>query len=120
MQVEVYTTSNKKIGDLTLDENVKVKDIKKQIASLSPKLQVERQSLRSELKGKDIRDDSTVASLSSTRKIYVKDLGPQIGWDTVFILEYAGPFVLYGLVAMRPWIFYGDAAEGSSLSTTAM
>lgn len=120
LQVEVFTTSNKKLGDITVDDNEKVKDIKKQIAALSPKLYVDRQSLRAELKGRDIKDDIAVPNLSSTRKIYVKDLGPQIGWSTVFVLEYAGPLVLYGLVSLRPWILYGDAAKGTTLSTTAM
>lgn len=119
VQIEVYTTSNKKLGDITVEDNAKVKDIKKQIASISPKLYVDRQSVRAELKGKDIKDDLTVPSLNSTRKIYVKDLGPQIGWITVFLLEYAGPFVLYGLVSLRPWLFYGDAAKDTALSTTA-
>lgn len=119
VQVEVYTTSNKKIGDISVDENVKVKDIKKQIAAISSKLYVDRQSIRAELKGKDIQNEGTVPDLKSTRKVYVKDLGPQIGWNTVFILEYAGPFVIYNLVALRPWILYGDAARDTSLSTTA-
>ena len=26
--------------------------------------------------------------------LYFKDLGPQIGWDTVFYIEYAGPIVI--------------------------
>lgn len=121
LQLEVFTTSNKKIGDITVDKNEKVKDIKKQIAALSPKLYVDRQSLRAELKGKDIKDDLPVPPfIISTRKIYVKDLGPQIGWSTVFVLEYAGPLVLYGLVSLRPWILYGDSAKGTTLSTTAM
>lgn len=119
VQVEVYTTNNKKIGEITVDDNAKVKDIKKQIAAIVPKLYIDRQSIRSELKGKDIKDDLTIPNLNSTRKVYIKDLGPQIGWGTVFILEYAGPFALYCLVSLRPWIFYGDVAKGTSLSTTA-
>ncbi|CAH1121146.1 unnamed protein product [Ceutorhynchus assimilis] len=119
VQIEVFTTSNRKIGELTVEDNQKVKDIKKQIAAISPKLHVDRQSIRAELKGKDIRDDLTIPSLGISKKVYVKDLGPQIGWDTVFILEYAGPFLLYGFASLRPWILYGDSAEGTSLSTTA-
>lgn len=41
-------------------------------------------------------------------RIYVKDLGPQIGWDTVFFLEYAGPIVVYGLVFLLPKCFYSN------------
>ncbi|KAL1493304.1 hypothetical protein ABEB36_011383 [Hypothenemus hampei] len=119
VQIEVFTTSNKKLGDIAVEDNAKVVDIKKQIANLPAKLTVERQSVRSEPKGKDISDDSTIPSLKSSRKVYVKDLGPQIGWNTVFLLEYAGPLVLYGFVATRPWIFYGETAKDTSLSLTA-
>lgn len=120
VQVEVLTTTNKQIGTITFDENTKVKDIKKQIASIYPKLNVDRQSIRSEPKGKDINDDLTIPSISNARKIYVKDLGPQIGWKTLFLLEYSGPLLVYGLVALRPWILYGDRAQETSLSTTAI
>ncbi|XP_050313881.1 very-long-chain enoyl-CoA reductase [Anthonomus grandis grandis] len=120
VQVEVFTTSNKKIGEISVSEDAKVREIKKQIAAISPKLPVERQSVRAEQKGKDLQDELNVQSLGSTRKIYVKDLGPQIGWNTVFILEYAGPLVLYNIIATQPWVFYGDIADESSLSTTAL
>ncbi|XP_076262368.1 trans-2,3-enoyl-CoA reductase Sc2 [Rhynchophorus ferrugineus] len=119
VQVEVYSTSNKKLGSISIDENSKVKDIKKQIANINPNLYIDRQSIRSELKGKDIKDESTIPSLNSTKKVYVKDLGPQIGWNTVFLLEYTGPLVVYVLVALRPWILYGNKADGTTLSTTA-
>lgn len=47
--------------------------------------------------------------IKSGGKLYVKDLGPQIGWITVFLAEYAGPLVIYLWFYTRPWIFYGDA-----------
>ncbi|CAH1958796.1 unnamed protein product [Acanthoscelides obtectus] len=118
MQVEVYTTKNKKLGSITISENAKVKEIKKEVAKLC-KVSVDRQSIRDDLKGKDIKDDAPITNLSSTRKIYVKDLGPQIGWNTVFLLEYAGPLVVYALVSIRPWILYGEKAAGTSLGSTA-
>ncbi|EFR03881.1 synaptic glycoprotein SC2 [Nannizzia gypsea CBS 118893] len=39
--------------------------------------------------------------------IYVKDLGPQIGWRTVFIIEYLGPLIIHPLVlyGLRPFIY---------------
>lgn len=120
LQVEVYTTSNKSLGTINVNENATVKDIKKEIAKIS-KLSVDRQSIRAELKGKDQKDSLTVDNLNlkNNRKVFVKDLGPQIGWDTVFLLEYAGPFVLYGLVSFRPWILYGSQSESKELSNTA-
>ncbi|GET89284.1 enoyl-coA reductase, putative [Leishmania tarentolae] len=38
-----------------------------------------------------------------------KDLGPQIGYRTVFYVEYAGPIAFMMLYAMRPSLIYGSA-----------
>lgn len=52
--------------------------------------------------------------------MYIKDLGPQISYRTVFILEYLGPLVLYACLATRPWLFYGDKGGNAlEFSTTA-
>lgn len=34
----------------------------------------------------------------SNVRLYYKDLGPQVGWSTVFYFEYAGPLIIYSLV----------------------
>ncbi|KZF19902.1 hypothetical protein L228DRAFT_285301 [Xylona heveae TC161] len=45
----------------------------------------------------DLHDKST---------IYVKDLGPQLGWRFVYIIEYLGPLLIHPLVYyLRPYIF---------------
>ncbi|MCJ1294816.1 3-oxo-5a-steroid 4- dehydrogenase [Xylographa carneopallida] len=39
-------------------------------------------------------------------KVFVKDLGPQISWRTVFVLEYLGPLIIHPLVyLLRPYIY---------------
>lgn len=50
-----------------------------------------------------------------TFQIYVKDLGPQIGWKTVFLAEYAGPLAVYLWIYQRPWLFYGDAGQAAPM-----
>ncbi|KAL6717329.1 Very-long-chain enoyl-CoA reductase [Lecanora helva] len=45
---------------------------------------------------KDLKLESTGLREQST--IYVKDLGPQIAWRTVFLVEYAGPLFIHPLV----------------------
>ena len=74
---------------------------------------MERQSLRSEPKGKSISNSETVKSLNlkAGSKLYYKDLGPQIGWKTVFLTEYAGPLIVYLWLVQRPWIFYGTVEK---------
>lgn len=59
-----------------------------------------------------LRDQSTV---------YVKDLGPQISWRTVFVIEYAGPIFIHPLVyALRPYIYSKAPSEGSQLQVLTM
>ena len=49
--------------------------------------------------------------LSVECKLYFKDLGPQIGWTTVFLAEYAGPLFIFLLFYIRPQIIYGEDAN---------
>lgn len=59
-----------------------------------------------------VRDQST---------IYVKDLGPQISWRTVFIIEYAGPVFIHPIVyALRPYIYSNAPLEGSHLQALTL
>jgi len=71
---------------------------------------VERLALRIEPKGKGLRDEELVSVLglsASNPQLYVRDLGPQISWKTVFMMEYAGPLFIYPLFYFRPSIIYG-------------
>lgn len=90
-----------------------IKDVKKGVHKLSKKLYPDRQSIRLEPKGKTLKDEDSLSSLGIKNggKLYVKDLGPQIGWITVFLAEYAGPLVIYLWFYQRPWIFYGDTSN---------
>nr|pir SC2 protein - Caenorhabditis briggsae (fragments) [Caenorhabditis briggsae] len=74
-----------------------IKAIKKRIAQKKLKLTEERQALRVEPKGKPLGD----------AVLYVRDLGPQIAWKTVFMAEYAGPLFVYPLFYLRPTFIYG-------------
>ena len=58
-------------------------------------------------------DKATLDSLSLNRGrvLYLKDLGPQIGWKTVFLAEYAGPLVCYMIPFFRPYLIYGNNAD---------
>ena len=61
----------------------------------------------------NLSDSSELSSLAiESSTLYCKDLGPQVGWTTVFLTEYAGPLFIYLLFYMRPAIIYGpDAAQ---------
>ncbi|KXL43132.1 hypothetical protein M433DRAFT_139978 [Acidomyces richmondensis BFW] len=73
--------------------------------------------------GRPVLNDekSTVASvgLQNGSTIQVKDLGPQIPWQTVFEIEYLGPIIIHPLFyLLRPQIYGGSAdADPSTLQT---
>uniref|UniRef100_A0A669R906 Uncharacterized protein n=1 Tax=Phasianus colchicus TaxID=9054 RepID=A0A669R906_PHACC len=62
--------------------------------------QTNKQSLRNE----EILQHLPVGT---TATLYFKDLGPQIGWTTVFLIEYTGPLFIYFLFYFRMPFVYG-------------
>ncbi|CAH8601165.1 unnamed protein product [Schistosoma curassoni] len=67
------------------------------------KPQLIRQSIRLDPRGKSIDDNKRISEFENTDKsgcvnLYLRDIGPQIGWRTVFLLEYTGPLIIYAVV----------------------
>jgi hypothetical protein len=54
------------------------------------------------LKQYGIKNDSVVI---------LKDLGPQIGWKTVFLIEYFGPILIHYLFFYHGDIFYSNGGK---------
>ncbi|XP_038048572.1 probable very-long-chain enoyl-CoA reductase art-1 [Patiria miniata] len=104
--------SSKELLTLTgLGKATTIADVKTQVHLKKRNLYADRQSFRTSSKGKSLKDDCTLESLDLGRsgKLYFKDLGPQVGWTTVFMTEYAGPLFIYLLFYMRPALIYGAA-----------
>jgi len=38
-------------------------------------------------------------------------IGPQVAWKTVFLVEYAGPILIYLFFYLRPTFLYGPLAS---------
>eukprot|EP01006_Ploeotia_vitrea_P026549 TRINITY_DN59520_c0_g1_i1.p1 TRINITY_DN59520_c0_g1~~TRINITY_DN59520_c0_g1_i1.p1 ORF type:complete len:320 (-),score=2.26 TRINITY_DN59520_c0_g1_i1:135-1061(-) len=59
------------------------------------------------------------AGIMDGTQLWFKDFGPQIGYRTVFIVEYAGPLFIMMLYALRPELLYGEGAQSQPFSDVA-
>ncbi|THG95722.1 hypothetical protein EW026_g5975 [Hermanssonia centrifuga] len=66
---------------------------------------------------KSLADDTTLqnAGFVDGGELQIKDLGPQISWRTVFIVEYVGPLIIHPLMYHFPKVFYGGSVQHSLL-----
>ncbi|XP_055620850.1 probable very-long-chain enoyl-CoA reductase art-1 isoform X2 [Toxorhynchites rutilus septentrionalis] len=120
MQVEILDAKNSKsLGKCRVESGTTIKALKNEVQKLKKSLNIDRQALRLEPRGKTLKDSDTLQSLSiSGGKLYVKDLGPQISWKGVFLAEYAGPILVYMLFYLRPSLIYGNVVP-KAMSLTA-
>lgn len=125
----------------SVQQSTTIKDIKERVFAANKKFYPDRQgnfntkflllslilkkiriaALRIEVRGKTLKDTDTVQSLEVRNggKLYMRDLGPQIGWKTVFLAEYAGPLLVYLWIHQRPWMFYGLEHSDKPVHMTA-
>ncbi|CAD7088720.1 unnamed protein product [Hermetia illucens] len=122
MEIEILATSgSKSFGKCKVKPQTTVTELKDIIKSQIKKApHPDRQSIRLEARGKPVKDTETLQSLGirDGSKLYLKDLGPQIGWKTVFLAEYAGPLAVYLLFYQRPQLIYGADASLPISTTT--
>ncbi|GJJ08708.1 hypothetical protein Clacol_002927 [Clathrus columnatus] len=104
---------------LDVDQNATIEQVKRDIAKKLPKFLAERQklSLKKDKANKALDDQATLISLGvdSNEELVVKDLGPQISWKTVFLVEYVGPLLIHPIFYYFPKFIYGRNFEHSQL-----
>ncbi|TDL25624.1 hypothetical protein BD410DRAFT_765221 [Rickenella mellea] len=100
-------------------EDATIADVKSAILAKFPKFSVERQKITLEGEKKALGDELTFqqAGVLDGGMLNVKDLGPQISWRTVFLVEYGGPLIIHPLIYYFPEVFYGGPVRHSQLQT---
>jgi len=96
-----------------ISSNTTIKTVKEVISRKLPKYYLERQSLRIDPKSKAAKDGDTMSKLnvSNGSILYLKDLGPQVAWSSVFYSEYTGPMVAYLFFYLQFIDVYGVQTE---------
>ncbi|XP_076166853.1 very-long-chain enoyl-CoA reductase-like [Ptiloglossa arizonensis] len=120
MEIQVLTAkSSKFVANMSVKPTTTIQDIKEELHRTMKAPYILRQCLKLDPKGKILSNSDTLKSLSVSDggKLYLKDLGPQISWKTVFLVEYAGPLFLYLWIYQRPWMFYGTVDTSKFDST---
>ncbi|KAG1052323.1 hypothetical protein G6F43_005522 [Rhizopus delemar] len=103
---------------LELASSSRVSDISTEIHKRFSQYTVERQRLTTEDK-KVLETDKTLGEqgLEGDCTIYFKDLGHQIGWRTVFLIEYGGPILIHPLFYHLSKSIYSTSFTHSPMQT---
>lgn len=119
--INILTTSNRELGKIEVTDNLTIKDVKAKVAKLS-NIAIPRQSIRTEARGKDVSDNTKIGTigLGTSATLYVKDLGPQIGWKTVFLAEYAGPILCYVLISVLNPLIHSEKPKEPTFISNAI
>ncbi|KAG0261451.1 3-oxo-5a-steroid 4- dehydrogenase [Mortierella polycephala] len=99
--------------------DVRVEDVQGAIAEKFPQLYPDRQRLTVEKVALETGKTLSEYGLKDGDSVTFKDLGPQISWRTVFLIEYGGPLLIHPLIYYLPSLFYGKDFEHSQMQFVA-
>ncbi|KAI6025658.1 3-oxo-5-alpha-steroid 4-dehydrogenase-domain-containing protein [Pisolithus orientalis] len=98
-------------------EDTTIGDIKVALAGRFPKFYPARQKIALKGNKNALQDEVKLidAGVTDGGEVSVKDLGHQISWKTVFLVEYGGPLVIHPLLYHFPKVFWGGPVYHSTL-----
>ncbi|OAA54874.1 3-oxo-5-alpha-steroid 4-dehydrogenase [Cordyceps fumosorosea ARSEF 2679] len=105
-------------ASVELPAGATVEDVKKAVAKQAGISDFNRIGLFDTATKKTLKDRqaliANIPAVADAGEVLVKDLGPQIAWRTVFLIEYFGPIPIHAaVIAARPYIFPGGDAPMS-------
>eukprot|EP00796_Vickermania_ingenoplastis_P009290 gene9289-6530_t len=125
MKLIVFASANStKKEEINLPANATLEDLKKAYrpkmsiyrksfkvldtsAAAAPKSPIQNEVARPKLVTLSGNKPLADMGLTDGHEVFFKDLGPQIGYRTVFLVEYAGPLAFIIFYAARPTFVYG-------------
>ena len=127
MEVKVFNRAGRELAVLTLGEEASVFALKREFHRKctlhpDPKWYPARQWLTvGSAHGSPLKDDSAKLQplLKGLNTVYFKDLGPQVSYRLVYMLEYLGPMLLHPAFYNFPKLFYRLALPHSTVQKVA-
>mmetsp|Transcript_32331 Transcript_32331/g.32056 ORF Transcript_32331/g.32056 Transcript_32331/m.32056 type:complete len:302 (-) Transcript_32331:42-947(-) len=121
MEVEVISRSGKDLGKFSITDKLTVKDFKKMFNQKHKSFYPARQKFTVKSPtGPSVNDDDKllVEYLQTDQLLVFRDLGTQLSWTFVYVVEYAGPLLICPALYYFPKLFYGTVAPKSLTQKT--
>ncbi|KAJ2848580.1 3-oxo-5a-steroid 4- dehydrogenase [Coemansia brasiliensis] len=110
----------KHLLEVELDDSATVDELKSAIHKHAKKLYPDRQRLTTADKAVLKPGESlSKYDIGDGAVVFLKDLGPQIGWQTVFYIEYIGPIIFHYFIYNFSELIYGQTVEHSAVQRYA-
>jgi len=97
----INSSSGRKLAEL--QANGTIEQVKNAFSKIQPKFYPDRQKLCLDKDSPGLGDEKSLdeLGLKDGDSLVFKDLGPQVGWTTVFLVEYSGPLFIYLFFYLR-------------------
>jgi len=106
----INSSSGRKLAEF--QANGTIEQVKHEFSKVQPKYYPDRQKLCLNKDSPGLADQKSLdeLGLKDGDSLVFKDLGPQLGWTTVFLVEYSGPLFIYMFFYLR------NVMDGQSMS----